>query len=789
MPPIVPPEGPKECKLAFIGEAPGADEEIEGRPFCGMAGDTLNQKLHLVSIARRECYLTNIFKIRPYHFWDELGRKGKDKNDFSVFWRGEIPCAQLVNARDELLRELEDIKCNVFVALGANALWALTGERKIGKWRGSILETTLPSGRKVKVIGTYHPSAVNHQWTLGATMAFDLTKADAQSKFPELILPERNLMIGPTAGDVVNYIDKTDWSQGVSFDIETSPFNIECVAIAPSPHEALCIPTTPNYWGGYQHLKNILEGLSHVLTTKGYPKIGQNVSFDIQYLTRFFAIMPGPPSDWFDTMLAQHSCYSELLKGLDYLCSIYTNERYYKDDLKIWRARDMTDMELLWTYNCKDAVVTFECKYELEKEMEDLGTRATYDYMMELLEPLVCNMLRGARVDPVVIAQHRKEYQERLDEREARFEKQFPGVNPHSPKQVMDLAYKTLKIKPLTKKGKPTADKKAIEKLGIVNPHLKEVVGIRHDAYVLSHYINVPLQDAIDGRMRCSINPAGAETGRLSSSKGIFNSGTNLYNWPKKVRNIIVPEEGMVFTEADLKGAEAMIVAYLSEDPMLIKLFEEGKNIHTYTATNILWTDKTEADIKADKVLCEDENRDTESLYHKAKKTRHSGNYKGTWVTLSQELKVPAAEAKIYLRRFNELSPNLGRWHYETEQKIKRDRTLITPLGRKRIFFGRWGNDLFREAIAYVPQETVAHILNLGWIKVYKELCSHPKVNVINQVYDSILLEHPPEMTQEIHERLPKLMRVDLKIKGREFFIPVELKTGPNWRDMEERNG
>lgn len=768
---IVPAEGPKHCKIAIVGEAPGAQEELEGRPFCGSSGSILNTKLHQIGLSRNDCYITNLVKVRP------------PGNDFSIYWKGNQPTQELLEWKQKLLEELNGTHTNLILALGSNALWALTGQTSIGKWRGSILTTTLPSGKVVKVIGTYHPAAILRQWDFSAVVSCDFKKALKESAFPELILPIRELLIEPTIEDVIFHCNQPFLKSkdcDVAYDIETVPGQITCVSLAFNKNVSMSIPTTLHYWGTHQRLKEVITLVQDVLCSNMGLKIAHNSSYDIQYLMRCFNILPTKP--WFDTMIAQHSCYSEMLKSLAFCTSIYTNEPYYKDDLKVWNM-DKTNDHKLWTYNAKDSAVTFEIMEALNKEIDILGTRSTFNFMMELLEPLLFMMLRGLKVDEVRRLEHQHKLLPELEERIKRIQFQYGNVNPNSPKQVNELIAK-LGIPPIInrKTGKPTTSKKALEKLSNRSPELNEIVSARADKTLISNFVMIDT-DPNDFRLRCSFNSTGTETGRLSSSESIFGSGRNLQNFPKRVRDIIIPDVGMIFTEADLKGAEARVVAYLCEDAMLIKLMEEDKNVHTYTA-NLIWG-VTEEEVKLDKALREIEGKDTESLYYKAKRIRHSGNYRGTWVTVSEQLGISAKDAKTILQKYYIQSPNLTRWHKSVEDKIKSSRTLTTVLSRKRIFFGRFGEQLFKEAIAYEPQETVAHILNLGLIKFYNEVCKKYPVEALLNVHDSILVQHPPELKEFVHSELHRCMRVDLTIHGRTFFIPIEIKSGMNWRELK----
>jgi len=246
-------------------------------------------------------------------------------------------------------------------------------------------------------------------------------------------------------------------------------------------------------------------------------------------------------------------------------------------------------------------------------------------------------------------------------------------------------------------------------------------------------------------------------------------------------------DEGMVFTEADLKGAEAFVVAALCDDEYLFNLMQTGGNVHTYTATEIIWPGLTKEEVEKDKKRCKILGVETESKYYQAKKTRHSGNYLIGPYTLGMDLKIPTAEAEMLLQNFYDRSPKLAEWHSEVEMTMRRNQNvLITPMGRRRQFFGRPGPDLLKEAVAFIPQSTVSDVLNTGLIRVYNELCAVYKcINIILQVHDSILIQHPPEMTMFVYDMMKKLMKVNLEIKDRKFYIPIELKTGANWRDMK----
>jgi DNA polymerase I-like protein with 3'-5' exonuclease and polymerase domains len=173
-------------------------------------------------------------------------------------------------------------------------------------------------------------------------------------------------------------------------------------------------------------------------------------------------------------------------------------------------------------------------------------------------------------------------------------------------------------------------------------------------------------------------------------------------------------------------------------------------------------------------------------MYDKAKRIRHGGNYLASWRALQMVLECSAQEAKKLLKRFYDFNPNLTYWLRQVSQQLRQDRTIISLLGRKRLFLGRFGDEMLRQAVAYNPQETVCHVVNLGINNIYDTLCKDFKgVSVKLQVHDSVLIEHPPDMKHIIHSMLPGLMKVILTCYGKEFFIPIEIKSGFNWKDLK----
>jgi DNA polymerase len=172
--------------LAFVGEAPGADEIKLGRPFVGRAGQLLDRVLAKVGIDRDRCLIANVFRYRPPdnkigHFFASRRRAAAESDPLAEHWgkMGADYCRARYAAELEALgTALTDAAPPVIVALGRTPLWALTGLNGITALRGQILENRLSPA---PVIATFHPSFVMRQNSIGpeteATFGADLAAA------------------------------------------------------------------------------------------------------------------------------------------------------------------------------------------------------------------------------------------------------------------------------------------------------------------------------------------------------------------------------------------------------------------------------------------------------------------------------------------------------------------------------------------------------------------------------------------------------------------------------------
>ena len=777
------PDGSKDSKIAFIGEAPGSDEERQGKGFVGMSGDLLFKIAAGVGIIRSDCYVTNVVKERP---------KGNDISTFLSFERGQVRTTPLYDEYEQYLyKELSEVKANVLVAIGNTALYALTRKQQIMKRRGSIMESI--HGRKV--IPMIHTAAALRQYSLIHSISWDMRRVAAESQFPEIRLPIRNIMIKPSFMDSVAYLHRCMEAEQVAFDIEVMRNEVACISFALSPSEVMSIPFQSghdNYFTPDQEMQ-IWRLIDKVLGDEKITKIGQNLVFDTTFLAQRFGIIT---RNMDDTMVAQKLMYPDLPMGLDFITSIYTKEPYYKDEGKKW-FKFGGSQEDFWVYNAKDSAVCIEAFPSIKSKLEEYNNIETYEAQRDLIGPLTYMQLRGIRMNYKAMADESKKAEQRIAELTQRL-REVTGydINPASSKQVQEYFYGIKGETPYInrKTHKPTADKDAIKRLsrkGYEEARLLQEIS--QLSYNKAHYLDVTLDP--DHRLRCSFNPVGTKYGRLSSSETIFDTGTNMQNLPEEFRKHLLADEDCMMFNFDLSQAENRIVAYVAPEPNMINAFETKVDVHSLTASLIsgLPIEEIVRQEKA-KELCATLGGGMYTWRFWGKKANHGLNYDLGYRAFALLYELQEKDAKFIVERYHMAYPGVRQYHAWVRAALGKSRILENAFGRKCLFLDRWGDDMFKEAYAFFPQSTVADIINRrGLNYIYYNQHLFRPVDLLLQIHDSIVFQmnykkHSWEEQAECMIRLKESLEIPLSWRGTSFVIPTGVEVGFNLhkKDMLE---
>lgn len=320
----VPPVSPA---IAIVGEAPGEEEEDRGVPFVGPSGRLLSSLLRVAGIDREEVWIGNVFEYKA------------PDNNVEPWIRG--PEGEEAVAR--LGEEMDKARPNVIVALGATALWAMTGSAQIGRDRGALtLATRAGAGRKV--LPTFHPAFLFKQWKLLPVVVGDLVKAGREAETPELELPRRRFLVDPTLAEVRGFLSECYHADPLSVDIETGWGQIRSIQFAPSEEEAITVPfidlrrPDKSYWRSLEDEVEVWRAVGDLLASP-VPKVGQNFPYDLYWLMK-----AGFPVYNYreDTRLMHAALYPELPKSLAFMGASYGRQGSWKYIAKKEGKRDDT---------------------------------------------------------------------------------------------------------------------------------------------------------------------------------------------------------------------------------------------------------------------------------------------------------------------------------------------------------------------------------------------------------------------------------------------------------------
>jgi uracil-DNA glycosylase len=811
----VPGQGPIGTKLMILGEAPGREETNAGKPFVGPSGRELDRILKDAGINRSELWITNVCK---YEVPPNAERK---KLPFHIRARNfGIDMDQQIA---ELQVEINDVKPNAILALGGTALWALSGKTKISKFRGSILWSM---GRKF--VPTYHPAHLLHSATGGEikgywnrqVMIFDFKRAYEESASPDLELPSRSLTICQNSGELYEFLERYKHCEKVAVDIEAGGhcFPI-CVGLAFNKQHGMTVPL----WN--------IDGISSIpdadltmcwimLARTLWEKkiVGQNFNYDRDKLKRLGFAIRGIHSD---TLLKAFAINPELPKGLAFNTSIYTREPFYKDEgMYEGETRDLL-------LGCaRDSCVTYEIDEAMDGDIDELGVRKFYENFLMTLPNFYLEIENnGFRID----TKRREELIQKYIEWDARLKIDMykligVDVNCSSPKQVYQLLFDEWKLPRRIGVGEEELTALLNLQSGVRDikqrTWIEKCLERRRVRKTISTYL-FALPD-YDGKMRTTCFMC-LETGRTSTGqqdppirplvdtvgKGrrtdmkvmgmAFQTMTKHGDIGEDIRSMFIPDEGEVFVQLDSSQAEARVVFNLATDEQALKDMDE----HDYHALTASWFFGGSESNYSKKVL------GYESPIRFAGKTlRHAGHLGAGKRRAATELNTQARKYKIpititeakaeqALKIFHSKQPKIQQvFHAQVIECLKQSRRLIAPLpygidapcGGVRIFYERWGDDLFREALAYLPQRTVTDNTKAAGIRIKRRF---PKCKILLEAHDALLFSVRRELLDDFISIAQKEMErpIDFtccSLPRRFLKIPCDVEVGENYKDLKK---
>lgn len=753
--------GSVTAKVAFVGDVPSEQDLSRGMPFSGGTGIEFFKMLGEAGMSQGDSFLTYVCNDRVPKGRVEgvVASKKKDITPEHIHWNGKfvLPCVK--EGAERLRQELLAVRPNVVCAVGNLALWVLTGEWGVGLWRSSQMESTLIPG--LKVIPTLPPSILYGQWSQRPIIVHDLKRVKRNSESPEITRPNYSIVIRPSYSLAVQTLEglvalaKQRAASGtkllIGADIETRAGHIACIAFAWSPSDAITIPlmcqhNPEGYWSEEEEAHLVLLMCDLMRHSK---IIGQNWLYDAQYIYRHWHFLC---PDVEDTMIQQHSCFSNMEKGLAFLSSMYLEDHFYwKDDRTNWITGPQGEGEdVYWRYNATDSLRTLAIHGVLEEVVKSLGMTEVNAFQQKLAHAVLRTMNRGIRVDADARLALSFFLQEEVAKREQWLQSAIGHeLNIKSPKQMADLFYQELGQAEVRKRQPDgslsvTTNDEALRKIAerepLLLPITRKISELRSLGVFHSTFVQAPLD--IDGRIRTSFNIAGTETYRFSSSKNAFGSGLNCQNIPKggategdglelpNVRNLFVPDPGYTFFDIDLDSADLRIVTWESDCGWMKDHFKNGRKPY----------------IEVMREYYKNPNMTKHSHpreYGMFKGLCHGTNYLGTPEGLAPRLGLLVHEVQRIQDWYFGLAPEIRKWQEDIKKQVTGRRFVQNAFGYRTYFFDKIEGTIFNQAVAWIPQSSVACLINRGYWNIHTTL---PEVEVLLQVHDSLAGQFPSHL-------------------------------------------
>ena len=510
-------------------------------------------------------------------------------------------------------------------------------------------------------------------------------------------------------------------------------------------------------------------------------KIGQNMKFDILFLSRYDIDIKG---DYFDTMVAHYLVQPDLRHNLDYLSEIYLGyKKVATEELIGKRGKNQltmrqVDPEVIKEYACEDADITFQLKELLDQELIKAEAKNLFTQVeMPLLKVLVQMELAGLKIDPKVLDDYAVILREQIIELEnSIIEMAGEHFNISSPKQLGYILFEKLMLDPKAKKTKTkqySTGEEILVNLQDKHPIIAKILEHRGLKKLLSTYVEAlpKLINPKTGKLHTSFNQTIAATGRLSSTN------PNLQNIPirdesgREIRKAFIPSgNDNTFLSADYSQIELRIMAAVSGDKVMTEAFRNGEDIHAATASKIFGVPLSEV---------------TSEMRRKAKTANFGILYGISPFGLAQRLNIPRGEAKQLIDDyFSNFS--MVKNYMDSQLVLARERGYVeTIMGRRRyladINSANAAVRAFaeRNAINAPIQGSAADIIKVAMININKRFAGKGlQSKMVLQVHDELnfdVLKSELEVVKEIvREEMEHAVKLDVP-------LDIEMDAAENW--------
>ena len=601
--------------------------------------------------------------------------------------------------------------------------------------------------------GESKPKTDNNQLDLFAENTTNESDEPKNAKFESIKTTQHEYKLVENEEELRQLCDFFITKESVSIDTETTStdaISAELVGLSFSVEEKksfyVAVPAN------YEEALKIVQIFKPLYESDKIMKIGQNIKYDYEVLTRYGVTLQGK---MFDTMIAHYLIQPELHHNMDYMAetllgyqTIHIEELLGPKGKKQKNMRDLSPTDI-YEYAAEDADITLRLKNVLEPRLKELGVEELFwNIEMPLVRVLADMELNGVCLDTEALQDTSKIFTERMKQYEQEIYKEAgEEFNISSPKQVGEILFGKLQImdKPKkTKTGQYVTSEEVLQSLESKSPIVRNILNYRGMKKLLSTYIDAlpKLINPRTGHIHTSFNQALTATGRLSSSD------PNLQNIPvrtddgKEIRKCFIPEEGCLFFSADYSQIELRIMAHLSEDENMMEAFREGHDIHRATAAKIWHVD-------IDKV--------TDAQRKKAKQANFGIIYGITTYGLAQRMDISNGEAKELIEGYFRTFPKVQAYMEHAKEVAKAKGYAETLFHRRRYLADINSRNATvrgfaeRNAINAPIQGTEADIIKVAMVRIWERFKKEGiRSKMILQVHDELNFSVFPEEREQV---------------------------------------
>jgi DNA polymerase-1 len=589
-------------------------------------------------------------------------------------------------------------------------------------------------------------------------------------------------------GELESLIDTIRKKGMVCVDTETTSkehLTAELVGISfcIEPGVAYYLPLGHTYLGAGPQLdtREAIGLLKPVLTDDKVKKIGQNIKYDAEVLARYDIELKGL---FFDTMVASYVIDPTLRQhNLDYLAQHYLSYKMLSYDEVTEHAKDKNfasvDINRAKEYSCEDAEITLLLTSILEEKLRDTDNYALFrDLEMRLIPVLMDMEMAGIKIDVDFLKAMSEAFAHELSLIEQKvFDLAGEGFNINSPQQLGYILFEKLKLpwrKKTRKKTGYSTDVEVLTELAVHHEVPNLLLRFRTISKLKSTYLDALVEtvNPATGRVHTSYNQTVTATGRLSSSN------PNLQNIPirtdegRDIRKGFIADNGCLLLSADYSQIELRVFAHYSEDPVLIRAFESGEDIHARTAAEVFGVDPQLVTLE---------------MRRMAKMINFGIIYGMGPLRLAKELGISKKVAQAYLDNYYERYKGVKEFKEKMLSQARQNRYVTTLLKRRRYVpninsdNGNLKSEAERVAINTPIQGTAADLIKMAMINIAERLQREKlKTKTLLQVHDELVFEVPEKEL----DRVSQLIKDEME---HVYPLNVPLKVDANWgKNWEE---